>query len=891
MKGVRVYLFFIFISLSIISVVVLYLYNSIDYKNVDFFKSVPTLNVVALVKINSISELENAVKDTASIRKEFFNNFLFQKAIALQSEIFKLTTDTNNIVQINNFKNRPFLISGHLVNPPNLDFLYTFVLKNRREKSLIINALKLRSSVNLKGVISGIDLFEVKDAREKEPFYFVVVNGLLTISFNKLLITQSVEQQMSNTSLLSNKQFLKLAKISEKSEFDNLYINLPKFKAYGLDRVLSSWKNQLSCIDNSDSWAEYDIDYKHKLIALNGLVVGNFDNNNFIKFFNNSPGVLSLDAVYPESVNSIFSYSFQSNTFHSRYLEFLNQHIKTESDSINPFSQSALSLVPLIDKEFGLSFEDSLGLTSYKALYIKLTSNSESIDLLSNVYQSINDKLEIIEDWKVDSDIQLPIYNGLPKRVMNNLFNPFFIDVPNQYFIIFDGYMVVSDNRVYLKRIYKNYLINNTLNHNVIYKEYRTNFSANENLFIYTRCPKKRFISDITDLSKFDFNDAIFGAQLFVNDSTTYSSVVFQYGLTKVENQDFSWKSHLDGTLLSRPTLVINPVDKEKLVVVQDSKNVLYLINSIGRIILRRPIDGQILSSVTQLRIKDKLENALIFNTSDKIYQLNFEGNNIGNYPVILPSKSCCGLSLFDYENNGDFRLFVPCIDNEIRVYDKKGNIVVGFDADKLEGNIESPIQHFVTAGKDYILYSDGFSNKILDRKGKERIQIKSSFHPNKNSIFFYLKDEKKDFFVTSNENGEVVKIAIPSGEVEVLKGVPGNGEHFFFLLQSDKDKYGYLFIANGKLSLINSDGKVVYSKELNVINPTEVRLLKDGKGEFFLSFLDKGNSQVYLFNALLGELINGFPKMGDFNYSIDFEDKDLISVITGGKDNSLINY
>lgn len=872
-----------------------------SYGNNELFIAVPTSNVLGVLRIKSFSSLEKQFKDSSSTQKEFFNNFLMQGAFSPYSHLREILSKSSDSIEMMEFQNRQFLLSSYLGKSSEVNFMFSFSLKNRLEKKVIINAFEHSSHLIKVKEVKGCVLFEVKGISKVFPLYFVINSGIICFSSSLELLELSVIQQFSDSSLLNDLTFSKLVKVSHKGDFDNLFINLLNFKSFASQILSLEWRDHLSLISAIDNWAEYDIDYKHDQLIFNGIILSKFKENYFQSIFNNRGGQLSLDRAYPASSQSVINYSFNGIELKSRLVnDFLISHY---ADSCKAFlgnisseelKQRITPFAELINGEFGLCNLDTLrdSLSYNQALFIKISNSTFAVSALSAFQKSINSNLTLSEVWKVDSDTQLDIYNGLPLPLMNAFFSPFFSRVPNKYLAVFDNYLVIANDKEIIKRVFKNCLVKNTLHNNTLFSEYRRHFSSNENLFIYTLCSKQSFLAvKSKQLNALHKQKSIFGAQLFVKDGITYSSIVVDFNLKASQIVPYVWRSQLDTTLQHVHTQVINPISKEKFFVVQDSKYNLYLINGIGRIVWKLPLEGVILGDVHQLSVKGKDDNLLVFNTSNKVYLIDFDGNSVGNFPVVLPARSSCGLALFDYENNGDIRLFVACDDDEIRVFDKKGNIVVGFQTNKLEGKILNPIQHFVVSEKDYLVFSDGITNRILDRKGNMRIVIKRPFDKNESSNFFFLNEGKENYFVTSNSDGEIVKIAIPSGDVSLLAGLSNSLPHFFSLVEYQKGKFGYLFVTQNLLLLKDLKGDILFKQELKVGIMSNVFIITNRDGSRSVSFLDKKSSIIYLYNLVSAKLEAGFPRYGEVSFLIDFNKDGLISTIGGGDNGSLIYY
>lgn len=531
--------------------------------------------------------------------------------------------------------------------------------------------------------------------------------------------------------------------------------------------------------------------------------------------------------------------------------------------------------------EFGLAIDAK---RNDSILIIKINSIAEARLAFSSLSKKYQYSFLEVENWKVDNTLSMPIYSGLPSNTISYIFDPFFEVVPNKYLFLFDDYIAISNDIDDLKQFYLNYISKNTLSNSKSFCQFRNNFSLAESQFIYSSDKASDLISESTS-SNYTYTLA---SQSDEKNNTLFSSIVLERSISLASDFRGNVRSLLDSSLITIPAIVIHPINNEVLFLVQDLKFNLYLINTIGRIIWKRPIEEAILGDIIQFSINNKVQNGLIFNTRSKLFQIDFNGNSIGNYPVVLPFKSMSPLALFDYENSGDFRLFVPCEDRNVRVYDKKGNIVLGFETDKLEGNVIKEIQHFNVYGKDYILLSDNFSNRILDRKGKPRIAIKDDFKRGSNSNYYYAKEGKLDYFITSSINGEIVKIEVPTGLTTLISCIENDSEHYFFQISINKHERGYLFLHDKSISLFAGNGKLIFSKYLPINEFYIPRLVYNNQIPY-IAFID--NNQIYLVNIITGEVQNNFPVNGFLDYQLFFSSNGDAKVVTGGDHNSLIFY
>ncbi len=140
------------------------------------------------------------------------------------------------------------------------------------------------------------------------------------------------------------------------------------------------------------------------------------------------------------------------------------------------------------------------------------------------------------------------------------------------------------------------------------------------------------------------------GLQITTTGSLLYTNLYANYLPTRENEPHTIWQSLLDSTVINKPALVKNHYTNEKELMVQDAKFNLYLINNSGRLLWKKPLDGKILGTIQQIDYYKNSKLQYIFNTKNKIYLLDRNGNNVDKYPVSLPVKATNGIAVMDYE-------------------------------------------------------------------------------------------------------------------------------------------------------------------------------------------------------------------------------------------------
>jgi len=188
------------------------------------------------------------------------------------------------------------------------------------------------------------------------------------------------------------------------------------------------------------------------------------------------------------------------------------------------------------------------------------------------------------------------------------------------------------------------------------------------------------------------------------------------------------WQLNLDTLSSVTPEVVINHKTKEKEIILSDEKGNVYLVDANGNQLWKVNVNGKVLSEIYQVDFykNDKLQ--YLFNTENELHLVDRKGEYLDGFPAKLDAPATNALSVFDYENDKNYRILIACTDNRIYNYNIEGKKQAGFDPVKLDAGLTKPIQFVRIDGKDFIIAIDK-NGKIncLDRKGKTRIPFTKS--------------------------------------------------------------------------------------------------------------------------------------------------------------------
>ena len=360
-------------------------------------------------------------------------------------------------------------------------------------------------------------------------------------------------------------------------------------------------------------------------------------------------------------------------------------------------------------------------------------------------------------------------------------------------------------------------------------------------------------------------------------------------------NQEISetiWEVRLDTLITGKPYIVLNHNTEEKEIVIQDAANKIYLIDKNGKILWTRQLDGKIISNIYQIDYYENNKLQLLFNTENKIYCIDRIGNWLEGYPVKLKSKATDGITLFDYDQNRNYRIFVACANKSVYLFDKNGENISGWDFEKTKSYVSGAVKHFKNGDKDYISFRDQNNLYLLNRRGEVRINPEVSIPLSKNTEIWFTEDNKNDkaHFSVSNPSGTVYSI-YEDGKIEKITIKTYTRDHYYVYKDINGDHVPeYIFTDKNQTDVYDGISKkrlFSYSYDEELKSKLSVYTFGDDDIRLGVSSSDK----LYLINNK-GKLCEGFPLSGTGLFSITvFDQNPQFSLITGNKDNYLYKY
>ena len=382
--------------------------------------------------------------------------------------------------------------------------------------------------------------------------------------------------------------------------------------------------------------------------------------------------------------------------------------------------------------------------------------------------------------------------------------------------------------------------------------------------------------------------------QFSSENNMAYNNLVLKYDPDFIGETLTEWESLMDTSIAFKPQFMTNHNTNEKEIFIQDLNNNIYLVNISGRILWKMNIPEKIKSEIYQIDYYKNQKLQILFSTQNYIHLIDRNGNYVERYPVKLRSPATNGISLFDYDNNKNYRIFVATENKKVYAYSKEGNILPGWEFDKTDHIVNSSVQHFQIGGRDYIVFADKLRPYILDRRGKVRINPEQHFPKSKNNNFILepRTESSEARLVTTDTSGVLYSIYF-NGKVEKRQINTYTPDHFFDYQDVDGDKRKDLIMVDkNRLEVISQNESKIFSYDFGHTISLRPIYFEFSQTDLKIGIVSTLTNEIYLFNND-GYIYEGFPLPGNTLFSIGHfpGTGNKFNLIVGNYDKFLYNY
>ena len=701
--------------------------------------------------------------------------------------------------------------------------------------------------------------------------YLHFKHNLAVASTDRNAVKAAMDRTADESSILADSSFLELYKTTGKVDNGHIFINTPKV----ISLMVRTEKPYAKIAGELGGWSALDVSIKSNEWMLNGFSQSRPQKPDFLSLFHNQTahnrGILE---IMPESTAGFVHFGFSNfDKWYQNYKGYLEAHeLKYKRDShLNDLSDRLninveKSIASWIESEFAVGYRNDPALVDdagYFAIF-KTANEKEAGALLDQV--SDNKDQEMYAGF----EIKKPAVNGILPSVLGSLFENF----EETHYTIINRYILFSPSRENLKRLINDYLAGRTMENDEDYQKFDRSLSRESNILIYlkpgyvksslhnvlhnyTESLVTRFDTTFRNFSGIALQWTVEKERLF------YHSLLLRHNPETKKQSHSLWELALDSSLSGKPAVVTNHNTDAKELFVQTHKNTVYLISNTGKILWSKKLEAPIISDIYQIDRYDNNKLQLLFNTPLKLHLIDRLGNEVSGYPLNFDVPASSGISVVDYDQNSDLRIFAGLQTGEILNFNKKGEQVKGWIYKPKEAKAVVPISHIAVKKKDYLItvLEDG-SVTALNRRGEERIEFQQKLPVHDNSSFFVHEGFSRELshIVTADSNGVIYKLNLNNELTKIEMQSFYKPVTFFASALFKEDSEAYFFADTAGVYGYNSDK----NRFLHFAHKGSVPQIRPVTADDYsaLGVVYEKENVVYLLNKS-GAPLPGFPMRG----------------------------
>lgn len=711
---------------------------------------------------------------------------------------------------------------------------------------------------------------------DNQQFSIANHHGLLILARYSLMVEDAISQlKNARTNLCNSSEFCELLDDADYDKDLSLYANFAQLPS--LLKVFSKGERQPEIERMSElfSWVRIDTKKEKDRSRIVGKLLPSTNNQLFSKLQNNSKGISKeMYSIIPNNVAVMQWIGIPDGLVgehKEKYRKYFQPWIGEEAaylitETFSPTAKDEQFLVLKTDKpdltqhfldQYGQEVGQSEGI-DYNGFYIKQLQTQQFLEDIFSHNAIYKPHYTIIGDYVVFCNERAPLEVWIDRFIVGQTLSNHTEYLQTNLDMLDKGVCSYYVNGERAGNLIKSYL--DEERNDIIRDLIRT--LPNAGNFILDAIPEQNY----------------------------YQLLGFLKPLQEADSQaSISWKTPLSANAAIPPQAVKIQKNGAYHIAVQDERNKIYLLSRGGKIKWERDLSSPILSEIYEIDFYKTGDLYLVFNTKEKIYMLDAQGNDAKHFPIQLQSNATNGMTLIDFDKRGDYDFFVACENGNIYGFSQKGKPISGWNPNFNKGIIKSPLQHFQNKGKDYI-FAFNEQNKLQ--------AFRRSGAPRFNSIGFSETFISPPFFENNDVATRIVlvdargkaKVVNTAGQFFNLNVLVGNNENVKFALGDvvGDQRADYISLSDKDLAVYVYEG-TAFNKQIDYqfdATQDEVYIVPNDKGKKqYIGTLCNSKKQINLLTNE-GELHPDFPLAGTTKFEIVdlYNDGQNTLIVANGK-------
>lgn len=713
---------------------------------------------------------------------------------------------------------------------------------------------------------------------EELDFYIAEVSGLILISTEENLVESGLKQLQTEIDLQTDAQFMHVLRTANTKDPINLFV---QFSALP-DWQETLWTEKPTWLADFAGWSALDLDINSEDLNLTGITLVPDSTATYLGLFTNTKNrSAQFETIIPENTALVIHQSCGDLTaWAAAFDKFLGvkNRLKKRNGLRDAIGLKPESWYKVFSGEMGVIFVDA----------------ALSADQSKQAYLHVNDAktaFSLVQSWSgqsVETYRNHDIRRLKERNVLPLLFGKLFSNMPQPYWLMHNDWIIFSNDIEAAKNYINAMMAEKSWSNSASFNQAERLLESDAHIMVIARNPELLNLAQKTikgqkinlkDEKSSLLNDINWVVMQFKQrNNAAYTELVLLHQTKQEVTAKQYWSTTLDEPAKSQPTLVRNHYSKANEVVLQDEANTLYLIDPKGKILWKKQLDGPILGRVKQIDMFRNNKLQLVFNTANKLYILDRNGQDVAPFPIQLPASATAPLGVFDYSGTRDYRLVVPCGKRMLN-FGVDGRQVKGWKFAAVNANLTTEPKHEVLGSKDFIhLADEGGAVFVLNRRGEVRIPLRNKIPSLASPIYLRGKSQSEAQFFALSKTGYQINLSL----TDIIDSIQPFGTKPKYVHQAgDKTLFG----STTELYLRSED--VNFDIELEDELSAPPALYKVGS-TFYIT-ATTGES-VWVYDAR-GELLPGMPLYGTGTGTVGFTQGDALHLLVTAPDGVLVDY
>lgn len=813
----------IVITISAIVVFLVFLgikfYISFTGKTADIWRFVPEKTALIL-RINNVDDFQSLLESNQVLAE-------FDTLLPLQEFARKL-----------HYFDSLFLIRDHVLRQwrqGQLLFLVMYAGSNHWEwvalKDLTRPIEKSNILKHLDNHAQSYDKVQIEYAEARkyvfdgDTFYFSIDQGVCVLSKDLRVVREIVERGRANRSDLKHSSIMTLSMLAGRTCIANLFIHYKNFS-----RLLQQFVNEqcgktINFLADFAEWTTIDIVLNDNPLLMTGYTTYQHGAKGFLHVISDEePQTIELLNALPSQTNEFIWLGYRNYfDFREKYGKWLEELTGIEQLHSNLINLQKRTSIQKIHNYFFPYTGNQLARFIFP---VRGSDPAEDVFAIIKIdepqaFQMELDKLH--ENFQNSPDNNFVLYRNYKIRripydyFLLDLYGPIFNEIEKTWYTIYGNYFVVGQSVEALKKYLDFVISGKTLDKSYRYSSFAHVVTEAANIYLYfsPAAHVKRMTGWFQDeqgqitklLSRTQIQSL--AVQFILQPSMKVLTNIAIHAQDIQEESNIGWELSLDGLVVGGPWFV-NVVDAPyRYIMCVDAFLNLYFFNEKGELIWKKTLPEQPIGKVWMVDLYKNNKIQYLLASENQVFLFDRSGNQVEGFPLKLPVPAAGPVSVFDYDNQKDYRIVYPGIDNKIHNITLQGTYPQGWSMPQIPNRVNTPVKHIRVVERDLLLVRDQ-NNKlyIFNRRGEQIIDtdmlVLNSFSD------IYPAPRLCRGIVTSTADGQVVTIST-LGQIE-FKTIhqPGQGFVFLYADINNDGKEEFIFLEAGEMFIFQSTGELI---------------------------------------------------------------------------------